>query len=479
MLTVSYPAFEESLTNMKKAFNLKLSYFSLIRTALSTLVLACITLAGAQAQGKSTSVNKVIARVDNYYILRSELEEYILQAQSQAQGQPVPTACQALERLIVNKMLLAKAEIDSVIVEDKLIESQVAARMDYMAKRFGSEKNIVEAYGKSIEALKYELREPIKQEMVAEKMQSKITDAIKVTPNEVRKFFNSIPKDSLPYIPAEVEIGQIVRYAKVTKAQKEELRARLLDYKTRVEKGEDFSSLASAYSEDLGSAQQGGDLGFAKRGDMVAEFEGTALKLKPNEISEPIESDFGLHLIQLLETRGAEYHARHILLRPDYNRMDMSEPKHVLDSLYNLIKTDTLKFEKVAKTWSEDKNTADAGGLLKDQQSGSSRLALDASMDYGLYMMLDTMKVGTISAPMNYRTDDGKTAMRIIYYKSRVEPHTASLKDDFEKLTNIVLANKKTQAVDEWFKKAIADVFIKVDPEFQGCKMLGIDLEAN
>ncbi|WP_428661582.1 foldase protein PrsA [Runella sp.] len=463
---------------MKKTFNQDLSYSSLIRSLLAALILACTAIAGAQAQGKSISVNKVIARVDNYYVLRSELEEYIIQAQSQAQGQPAPTACQALERLVVNKMLLAKAEIDSVIVDDKLIESQVAARMDYMAKRFGSEKNIVEAYGKSIESLKYELRDPIKQEMVAEKMQTKITEAIKVTPNEVRKFFNSIPKDSLPYIPAEVEIGQIVRYAKVTKAQKEELRARLLDFKTRVEKGEDFSSLASAYSEDLGSAQQGGDLGFAKRGDMVAEFEGTALKLKPNEISEPVESDFGLHLIQLLETRGAEYHARHILLRPDYNRMDMSEPKHVLDSLYNLMKTDTLKFEKVAKTWSEDKNTADAGGLIKDQQ-GSSRLALDASMDYGLFMMLDTMKVGTISAPMNYRTDDGKTAMRIIYYKSKIEPHTASLKEDFEKLTNIVLANKKTQAVDEWFKKAIADVFIKVDPEFQECKMLGIEPEGN
>ncbi len=466
---------------MKRSFIPNLNFVSLLRSASATLFLLWATITGVQAQGKSISVNKVIARVDNYYILRSELEEYILQAQSQAQAQnqQAPTPCQALERLIVNKMLLAKAEIDSVIVEDKQIDSQVAARMEYMAKRFGSEKNIVEAYGKSIEALKSELREPIKEELVSQKMQEKITEAIKVTPNEVRKFFNSIPKDSLPYIPAEVEIGQIVRFAKVTKAQKDELRKRLLEYKERVEKGEDFSSLASAYSEDIGSAQQGGSLGFAKRGDMVAEFEGAALKLKPNEISEPIESEFGLHLIQLLETRGAEYHARHILLRPDYNRMDLSEPKKMLDSIYTMIQVDTLKFEKAAKTWSEDKNTADAGGLLKDQQTGSSRLALDASMDYNLFMMLDTMKVGTVSAPINYRTDDGKTAMRIIYYKSKIEPHTASIKDDFEKLTNIVLANKKTTAVDEWFKKAIADVFIKVDPEFQNCKIFGIEPEGN
>lgn len=447
------------------------------RLGVLSLVLSLITTIGGWAQGQSISVNKVIAKVDNYYILRSDLEALILQYQQQ--NQPAPNPCQALESLVVRKMLLAKAEIDSVEVEDKQIDNQIAARMDYMAKRFGSEKNIVEAYGKSIETLKAELRGEIKEEMVSEKMQGKITEAIKVTPNEVRKFFNSIPKDSLPYIPAEVEIGHIVRYAKVTKAQKDELRQRLLEYKERVEKGEDFASLASAYSEDIGSAQQGGDLGFAKRGMMVPEFEGTALKLKVNEISEPIESEFGLHLIQLLETRGAEYHARHILLRPDYNRMDLSDPKRILDSLHTSIKTDSLKFEKVAKTWSEDKNTADAGGLIKDPQSGASRLPLDASMDYNLYMMLDTMKVGTISAPMNYRTDDGKTAMRIVYYKSRIEPHTASLKDDFEKLTNIVLANKKTKAVDEWFKKAVSDVFIKVEPEYQGCKIFGIDQEDN
>ncbi len=447
------------------------------KTFIHSLLFSLITVVGVYAQGKSTSINKVIAKVDNYYILRSELEELILQYK--AQNQPAPNPCQALESLVVQKMLLAKAEIDSVIVEDKQVDNQVNARMEVMARRFGSEKNIVEAYGKSIEALKTEVREEIKNSMISEKMQTTITSAIKVTPSEVKRFFNSIPKDSLPYIPAEVEIGHIVRYAQVTKAQKEELRNRLLEFKARIEKGEDFASLASAYSEDIESAKQGGDLGFAQRGSMVPEYEGAALKLKINEISEPIESEYGLHLIQLLETRGAEYHSRHILLRPDYNRMDLSAPKRILDSLQHLIQIDSLKFEIAAKKWSEDKNTADAGGLLKEQQTGNSRLPLDASMDYNLYMMLDTMKVGTISAPLNYRTDDGKTAMRIVYYKSKIDPHTANLKDDFEKLTNIVLANKKTKAVDEWFKKAVTDVFINVEPEYQGCKIFGINEEGN
>ncbi len=425
-------------------------------------------------QGKGTSINKVIAKVDNYYILRSDLEEMIQQYQQQP-GQAAPSQCQALESLIINKMLLAKAEQDSVLVEDKIVDAQLASRMDYMSRRFGSEKNIIEAYGKSIEQLKSELRPTIKDQMLTEKMQGKITESIKVSPVEVKRFFNTIPKDSLPYIPAEVEIGQIVRFAKVTKAQTEELKKRLIDFKTRVEKGESFSGLASAYSEDVASAKEGGDLGFAKRGSMVSEFEGTALKLQPNEISEPFETEYGVHILQLLETRGAEYHSRHILLRPDYNRMDASDAKRVLDSLKSLLVIDSLKFDKAAKDFSEDKATADGGGLLKDPQSGSNLLPLDASMQYEMFSMIDTMKVGTISEPLNYRTEEGKTALRILYYKSRVEPHYASLKDDFEKLTTIVTGNKRTKAVDTWFRKAVTDVFIKVEPEFSGCKILGVN----
>ena len=441
-----------------------------ILTMLFLLFAIAVSSVMSFGQGKGMVVNKVIAKVDNYYILLSDLEEMMAQYK---QGGQTPTRCQILESLIINKMLLAKAEIDSVLVEDKEINGEINGRMEIMAKRFGSEKNIMEAYGKNIETLKSEMKQLVREQKIAAKMQSKITEAVKVSPNEVRKFYEAIPKDSVPYIPAEAEIGHIVRFAKVTKAQKDELRNRLMSYRDRIKKGESFSGLASAYSEDVSSAKEGGDLPFAKRGDMVPEFEGAALKLQPDSISNVIESDFGLHLIQLLETRGAEYHARHILLRPDYNRMDLSDSRQVLDSLKALISIDSLKFAKAAKDWSEDKNSADAGGLIKNQE-GSTLQPLDASMDFSLYSMLDSMKVGTVSEPLQYRTEEGKTAMRIIYYKGRIEPHYANLKDDFEKMTNIVLGNKRTKAVDEWFKKAITDVFINVEPEYEGCKIMGV-----
>lgn len=436
-----------------------------------SVVLGLLASGTAFGQGQGISLNKVIAKIDNYYVLRSDLEETM---QSYVgQNQPAPPRCQVLESLVINKMMLAKAEIDSVVVEDKAVDIQLDSRMQYMIQQFGSEKNIVEAYGKSLDLLKSELRQQVKDQLIVQKMQQKITTDVKVTPRDVKKFFDGIPKDSLPFMPAEVEIGQIVRFAKATKEQKEVLRQRLQDIKKRIEAGEDFAKLAKEFSEDVGSAERGGDLGFAKRGMMVAPFEGAALKLKPNEMSDIVESDFGFHLIQLIESRGAEYHARHILLRPDYNRLDITGPTRFLDSLRTLIVSDTLKFAKAAKDFSEDKATADAGGLLRDPQSGSSRLAMDPTMEFAMFSMLDTMKVGSFSAPLPYRTEDGKSAMRILYFKSKTPPHTANYTLDFEKLQNIVLANKKNKAIDEWFRKSVSDVYITVDPEFTDCKVFG------
>jgi len=423
---------------------------------------------------KGVTIDKIIARVDNHYILSSELEE--MYASYKAQGQKAPEKCQLLESLIINKMLLAKAEIDSVTVEEKEVDNELDGKMGYMIQRFGSEKNIIEAYGKSIENLKTELRGQVKEQKIVEKMQRTISGDVKITPNEVRKFFNSIPKDSLPYIPAEVEIGHIVRKGEVTKEQKDKLIQQLRDLKSRAEKGEDFAMLAQIYSEDLGSAKNGGDLNFAKRGAMLPEFEGAALALKPGEMSDIVESQYGFHLIKLIETRGAEYHSRHILLRPDYNKgTDMTDAKRVLDSLRSMITTDTLTFAQASRDNSEDKETAEAGGLLQDRNTGLGFLTLDASMDPALYFAIDTMKVGDVSLPISYRMEDGSSAMRILWYKSKSEPHTANLRDDYEKIAQIVLSNKRNNALEEWFKKAQGDVYISVEPEYKDCKILGLE----
>lgn len=434
------------------------------------LVLGSLS-AFAQEEVNKNVLDRIIVKVDNYFILKSEVENQYQQYITSGQAN-TPNRCQILEGLVVNKLMLAKAEIDSVIVDDKRIEAELNSRMEQMEGQYGSAKNIVEAYGKSIATLKEDLRSSLKEQLTGRKMQDKITDDVKITPKEVAAFFNEIPRDSLPYLPAEVEISHIIRVAKPNKNQKEELYAKLLDFRRRVEKGESFEDLAKVHSEDLGSGKRGGDLGFAKRGAMVAPFEAAALRLKPNQMSDVVESEFGFHLIQLLEIRGQEYHARHILLRPDYQKLDLTEPTKFLDSIRVLVQRDSTTFEKAAKEFSEDKTTQDAGGVIMDATNGGNRLAYDGTMDPALFFALDSMKVGTISTPIPFRTDDGRSAVRILFFKAKHPPHFANLKDDYQKLSQITLSRKKNNAIEKWFMKAKDDVFIFIDEEYKDCKIL-------
>jgi peptidyl-prolyl cis-trans isomerase SurA len=419
------------------------------------------------AQGLG-NVDKIIAKVDNYYILQSEVMTLV--QRSKENGQEVDK-CQAFESLVIQKLMVAKAEIDSVIVEDDIIKGQLDARMQEMSRIYGSEKNIVAQFGKSIETLKSELKSQVREQLTAEKMRSTITEKMNVTPDEVAEFFNGIPKDSLPMIPAEVTLSQLVKLAKITKEQRADIINKLNGIRQRIISGESFADLAKEYSEDPGSGSQGGDLGFAKRGQMVGEFEATAMSQDSGAISNVIETEFGFHIIQTLEMRGQEYHARHILLRPDYARFDLTDSKRALDSLRILIVADSIKFQKAVKLHSDDKATNEAGGILMDPETGSYSLPLDLSMEPNLYLSISSLKVNDVSSPINYRTPDGKTGMRIVMVKEKKEEHKANLKDDFEKLKVYTLNQKQSKIIDKWFKAAIAEVYIKIDPEYESCNL--------
>ncbi|MBP6386553.1 MAG: peptidylprolyl isomerase [Pseudarcicella sp.] len=436
------------------------------------LCLSIILCSNILFSQKNTVLDKIIAKVDNHYVLKSELESQYQEYLKESKGGQTPTKCQLFESLIVNKLLLAKAEIDSITIEDKRLDSELNARMEAMEQQFGSSKNIVEAYGKSIITLKDEVRQTLKEQMLTQKMQQNITENVKITPKEVKAFFDQIPKDSLPYLSPEVEVGHIIRLAKVTKAQKSELLSRLNDYKNQVNKGANFEDLAMKHSEDIGSGKKGGDLGFAKRGQMVAPFEAAALKLKPGEMSEVIESEFGFHLIKMVEIRGQEYHVKHILLRPDYQRLDLKDATAYLDSIKVLIQRDSLTFEAAAKLHSEDKNTQYSGGMLVDPQTRSIKLPLDGTMEPSLFFAMDTMTIGKVSAPMPFRTEDGRSAVRILYYKAKHPAHFANFKDDYAKLSAAAMGRKKNSALEKWFMKAKDEVFIFVEDEYKSCNPL-------
>ncbi|MCU0358745.1 MAG: peptidylprolyl isomerase, partial [Cyclobacteriaceae bacterium] len=334
----------------------------------------------------------------------------------------------------------------------------------------GSPVDLENKFGKTLEQIRLELRDQIREQMVVNEMQQHITKDLSVTPAEVRRFFNRIPKDSLPFFSAEVEIAQIVKLAKISESQKEATKLELLDLRNRILSGEDFATLAKKYSADPSVTVNGGDMGFVGRGMMVPEFEAASFKLKPGEISMPVETMFGLHIIQLLERRGNEYHSRHILLSPTPSPEDLETARNYLDSLRKVILKSEITFEKAAKEYSDDLETKSNGGYFLDED-GAMRISVD-ELDPVIFFAVDSMKVGSISSPMAYRTDTGKEAVRIIFYKTRMPPHQASLKDDWQRIQNATLNQKKGRTLERWFDKARKDVFISLDPAFNYCGIL-------
>lgn len=442
-----------------------------IKLGLAGLLVGLIGHIQAQSsEDKGVVIDRIIAKVDDYIVLKSELDRAYLEFLSRGELSQGNAKCQILESLVINKMMVAKAEIDSVEVLDIEVESNLDRRMSYFIQQIGSEEKLEEIYNKSIEEFKSELFDQIKEQMIVQKMQGTIGQDVSVTPGEVKKFFNQIPADSLPYFSTEVTIGQIVKIPDVNDNRKDEIRKQMLDLKKRILNGEDFGQLAKKYSQDPGSASNGGELGFFKRGELAPEYEAAALSMKPGEISRPVESQFGFHLIQLIERRGNTYNSRHILIIPKSSESDVEEAKDFLDSLRTAVIVDSMRFEVFAKEHSDDQITSGNGGFFSDA-TGAMRVSVE-ELDPTLFFTIDTMKVGSITRPMEFRMADGTDAVRIIMYKERIAPHQANLLLDYQKIRAAAVANKRNQIMSKWFKEAQGEVYIHVDPEYESCQIL-------
>jgi peptidyl-prolyl cis-trans isomerase SurA len=416
-------------------------------------------------------IDKIIAKVDNYIVLKSELDRAYQDYVSNGGNPSSEARCQYLALLLRNKLMMAKAEIDSVVVSDSEVDANTQRRMDMILSQYGgSPVDLENKFGKTLEQIRLELRDQIREQMVVNEMQQHITKDLTVTPAETRRFFNRIPKDSLPFFSAEAEVAQIVKLAKISEAQKEATKMELIGLRNRILAGEDFATLAKQYSADPSVTINGGDMGFVGRGMMVPEFEAMSFKLKPGEISMPVETAFGLHIIQLLERRGNEYHSRHILMSPTPSEEDLEIAKKYLDSLRAVITKGDITFEKAAKEYSDDVETKGNGGYFIDGEGGT-RVSVD-ELDPVVFFAVDSLEVGSISSPLKYRTDSGKEAVRILYYKSRVAPHQASLEVDWQRIQSATLNQKRNKALEKWFDKARNDVFISIDTSYDYCGIL-------
>ena len=441
------------------------------RFLISSLLLTGVWEGAAAQETTGFVADKIIAKIDNYIVLNSELEGAYQNYLSNGGQATRQSRCGLFSQLIINKLMVAKAEIDSVIVTDVEVDNNTDQRMNMILQNSGnSPEQLERTYGKTLEQIKLELREQIREQLLGNAMQKKITKGLSVTPAEVKRFYNKIPGDSLPFYSADVIVAQIVRKAQVSDIQKFDTKKKLSEIRSRILAGENFNEMAKKYSEDPSAQHNGGEMGYVGRGAMVGSYEGMAFRIKEGEISQPFESPFGFHIMQLIDRRGNEYNSRHILMSAVPSKKDIVRAEKYLDSLRHSIVLDSIKFEQAAKSLSDDQRTKGFGGLFTDEDGGSKVSIKD--LDPIVYFTIDTMDVGAVSKPITYRTDDGKDAVRILYFKARIAPHQANLSDDWHRIQSAALAEKKDKMLSKWFEKARLDVFIKLDPAYDDCGIL-------
>lgn len=417
-------------------------------------------------------IDRIVAVVGNNYILQSDLETQYQQMLTAQEPVNENTRCKLMEELLYQKLLLAQAQKDSLDVSEGQIEQELDRRMRYYLQQFGSEEKFVAFYGKSVDDYKLELKDDVRELLLEQQMQGKITEGINVTPSEVKAYFNAIPADSLPFINSELEVGQIMKKPTISPEAKKEAKSKIEGLRLRIEKGEaSFASMAALYSMDPGSASKGGVYEGIQRGQFVPEWDAWAFKLKKGEISEVFETVYGFFIIQLIERRGEEVDARSLLIAPAVDATDMYKAKLSLDTTYQRLLADTATFSDLAARYSDDDESKNSGGLIINPYTGSTRFQMDelGQYDQTIAFAVDNLKVGEYTKPMPATTTDGKQAYRILYLKTRTLPHKANLVDDYQSIQNAAMSKKQQEAIQTWIKKKSADTYVHLADDFKNC----------
>lgn len=415
-------------------------------------------------------LDRVVAVVGNGIIKQSDLDKMYFQMRSQGFSAGNDLRCVVYEDLLFQKLLLDQAKIDSVSVTEEQVEEQINQRLKQFVAQIGSERKLEQYYGKKMFELREMFRPIIHDQLVTQQMQQKLVSDLEVTPSDVRTFYKKQDKDSLPMINMQYEIAQIVVEPKMLNSEKRKLRETLEGYRKRILAGESFNALAVVYSNDPASAGNGGELGFMSRAELVPEFAEAAFRLKPGEISRVVETEFGFHIIQMIEMRGDKANLKHILLTPKFSPAAWKKSELKADSVYSMVLADSLDFGVLAFKYSDDKNTKNNKGLYVNPYTGSSKF--DAKQaDPAIFYKVQKMKVGDVTKPMKVKNEKGKDVYKIIKLISKTDPHRANMKDDYQMIKEMALSDKKIKTLDEWSDKKKESTFIKIITNPNSCPL--------
>ena len=428
-------------------------------------------LVSAAAIAQDNVIDEVIWVVGDEAILRSEVEEERLRAQYE--GMPIPgdPYCVIPEQLAIQKLYLHHAEIDSIEANESTVSHQVDARINFYLNQIGSKEKMEEYFRKTTTEIREELMTSVRNQMIIQQMQAKLTENVKPTPAEIRRFYESMPEDSLPMIPAQVEVQILSFEPKVPVEEIERVKSRLREFTERVNSGNaDFAMLARLYSEDTESAKHGGELGFVGRGQLVKEFAEVAFNLNdPRRVSRIVQTEYGYHIIQLIEKKGDRINCRHILMRPRISGDDKVKAISRLDSIADVVRSGKATFEQAVSYFSEDKNTALNAGLMMNEQTGASKFEYQ-DLPPEVAKQIYSMNIGEISKPcVMMDPQKNREVVAIVKLKTKVAAHKANLTDDYQVVRQLLVQKQSEELLKAWVQKKQQEIYVHIDENWRGC----------
>ena len=423
-------------------------------------------------QPKRVVADKIIAIVGDKIILKSDVENSILDMQRQNVEVPANARCLILEQAMAIKAMVLQAQKDSIPITEEEVESDIDNRIRNFIAQYGSKEELERIATKSVYQLKEDFREPIRDQMLSRAMRNKIVEDIRITPLEVHAYYSKIPKDSLFLYESEVEVSQLVKYPKASRDAEEYCIQQLKDFKQQIESGKkDFKTLAGIYTMDPGSKETGGQYEVNRsQKDLDPVWLSKVFTLKEGQVSNPFKSKFGYHILQLVSRAGDEAVVRHILLIPQVSSIEMKQARDKLDSVRALLVDGKIQFGEAVSRNSDDEISKFNAGQVTNRE-GSSFLTID-QLDKDMVVMLNNLVVGDYSQPTEFTDERGRKGIRIVYLKNKTEPHRENLKDDYNRISQRALEEKKNTALENWFNKKIATYYIMIDKEYQGCEEL-------
>lgn len=437
------------------------------------LMLMCIAAMTTWAQNNNNVVDQVVWVVGDEPIFLSDVEEMRLGMEESRQTITNPY-CTIPEQLAVQKLFLHQADIDSLYADEATVIADADEIMDRAMQAYGSREAIEAVFHKSYQQMREEQKRLARDRDRVNQVQRKLVSGVKVTPSEVRNYFQKLPQDSLPFVPEQVEVQIITSQPRVSRDEVERIENTLRDYAQRVNTGEtEFATLARFYSQDEGSARNGGELGYKARGELVPEFANVAFSLNdPKKVSKIVKSEFGYHIIQLIDKRGDRVNCRHILLKPEIPDSQFVTSCARLDSIAGDIRKHTFTFEAAARTLSDDKDTRNNNGLMnfysRENNSSSARVQLK-DLNADIAKVVDTLKVGEISKAFTYTNDKGQKVCAIVKLKERIDAHRANVTEDFQLLRSVVYGKKCQDKIDEWIEDKAQKTYVRIMPGWRNC----------